>query len=74
MDSPDHLQGRAVSLYYFAFLAGSPIGGWLSGVLIDAGGARLGFGVAGVAAVLTVTLASVRIRSIERRTRSVLQP
>jgi MFS family permease len=73
MDSPDHLQGRAVSLYYFAFLAGSPIGGWLSGLLIDTGGARLGFGVAGVAAVLTVTVALARIRSIERRTRSVCQ-
>ncbi len=67
MDSPDHLQGRAVSLYYFAFLAGSPVGGWFSGFLIDAGGARLGFGVAGIAAVITVTLALARIRTIERR-------
>jgi predicted MFS family arabinose efflux permease len=73
MDSPDHLQGRAVSLYYFAFLAGSPIGGWLSGLLIDTGGARLGFGVAGVAAVLTVTVALARIRWIERRTQRVCQ-
>lgn len=68
MDSPDHLQGRAVSLYYFAFLAGAPIGGWLSGELIAAGGARLGFGVAGIAAVLTASLALARLRSLERRT------
>jgi predicted MFS family arabinose efflux permease len=66
MDSPDHLQGRAVSLYYFAFLAGAPIGGWLSGVLIAAGGARLGFGVAGVGALVTAALALARLRSIER--------
>jgi predicted MFS family arabinose efflux permease len=68
MDSPDHLQGRAVSLYYFAFLAGAPIGGWLSGELIAMGGARLGFGVAGSAALVTVSLALARLRSLERRT------
>jgi MFS family permease len=67
MDSPDHLQGRAVSLYYFAFLAGAPIGGWFSGELIAAGGARLGFGVAGCAALLTVTLSRARLRVLERR-------
>ena len=69
MDSPDHLQGRAVSLYYFAFLAGAPIGGWLSGELIAAGGARLGFGVAGVGALVTAALSMARIRSIERTQR-----
>jgi MFS family permease len=74
MDSPDHLQGRAVSLFYFAFLAGSPIGGWFSGFLIDEGGARLGFGVAGVAAVVTVTLAMARVRWLERGQRPVCQP
>ena len=74
MSSPDHLQGRAVSLYYFAFLAGSPIGGWLSGVLIDEGGARLGFGVAGVAAVVTVTLAMARLRWIERDRQPICAP
>jgi MFS family permease len=67
MDSPDHLQGRAVSLYYFAFLAGAPIGGWLSGELIAAGGARLGFGVAGTAALVTASLSMARLRSLERR-------
>jgi MFS family permease len=74
MDSPDHLQGRAVSLYYFAFLAGAPIGGWLSGELIAAGGARLGFGVAGVGALVTAAVSMARIRSIERAQRCACKP
>ena len=65
--APDHQQGRAVSLYYFAFLAGSPIGGWLAGELVAAGGARLGFGVAGAAAIVTVSIALARLRVLERR-------
>ena len=59
--------GRAVSLSSFAFLAGSPIGGWFAGELIAAGGARLGFGVAGAAAIVTVGMAMARLRVLERR-------
>jgi predicted MFS family arabinose efflux permease len=65
--APDHQQGRAVSLYFFAFLAGSPIGGWFSGELIAHGGARLGFGVAGAAALATVTLGMLRLSALDRR-------
>jgi hypothetical protein len=53
---------------YRVFVAGQTLSSF------NEGGARLGFGVAGEAAVLTVTLALGRIRSSERRTIGLCQP
>jgi MFS family permease len=47
MSAPDHLRGRVVSLFLFAFAGLAPIGGVLSGFLVDVGGTQLAFGVAG---------------------------
>jgi MFS family permease len=52
--APDHLRGRAASLYFFAFMGGAPLGGLIAGTLTAHGGTRLAFAVAGTMAVLVV--------------------
>ncbi len=46
--APDHLRGRVVSLYLFAFVGFAPIGGLVAGFLAERGGTPLAFGVAGL--------------------------
>jgi MFS family permease len=48
LTAPDHLRGRVVSLFLFAFAGLAPIGGVLSGWLVDVGGTELAFAVSGV--------------------------
>ena len=50
--APEHLRGRAASLYFFAFQGGAPLGGLLAGWLTSRGGTELAFAVAGTAAVV----------------------
>ncbi len=47
--APDHLRGRVVGLYFFAFAGTGTLGGILSGWLTAAGGTELAFAVAGLA-------------------------
>jgi MFS family permease len=49
--APEHLRGRAASLYFFAFMGGAPLGGLIAGSLTSLGGTRLAFATAGVVAV-----------------------
>jgi predicted MFS family arabinose efflux permease len=53
--SPDHLRGRLIGLYFFAFAGTGTAGGILSGWLTAAGGTELAFAVAGIAG-LSVSL------------------
>lgn len=46
--APDHLRGRVMSLYLFAFAGLAPVGGLVAGWLVQIGGTRLSFGVAGL--------------------------
>jgi MFS family permease len=67
--APDHLRGRVVGLYLFAFAGLTPIGGLLSGWLTDIGGTRLSFLVAGgTGAAMTLVAAA----ELSRRRRSRL--
>jgi MFS family permease len=64
--APDHLRGRLIGLYLFAFLGLAPIGGLLAGWLADVGGTSLAFGVAGVTALVSIGVANaVRPRATE---------
>src|SRR5438874_8630190 len=47
--APDHLRGRLIGLYFFAFAGTGTAGGILSGWLTAAGGTELAFAVAGTA-------------------------
>ena len=53
--APEHLRGRAASLYFFAFMGGAPLGGLLAGSLTAHGGTRLAFAVGGTIAILVAT-------------------
>jgi MFS family permease len=55
--APDHLRGRVVSLFLFAFAGLAPIGGLVAGWLAEQGGTPLAFGVAGVAGLLAAAWA-----------------
>jgi len=49
--APDHLRGRVIGLYFFAFAGTGALGGIMAGLLVHFGGTRLAFFVAGVAAL-----------------------
>ena len=49
LTAPDHLRGRVLSIYLFAFGGFAPVGGLLAGWLSDVGGTELAFLVAGLA-------------------------
>jgi MFS family permease len=59
LNAPDHLRGRVVSLYLFAFAGLAPLGGLLAGWLSELGGTALAFYVAGVTGLL-MTAAALR--------------
>jgi len=63
--APDHLRGRVVSLYLWAFAGLAPIGGLLAGWLCEIGGTQLSFGVAG-ATGLAMALVSARKLNVRR--------
>jgi MFS family permease len=56
--APDHLRGRVVSLYLFAFAGLAPIGGLVAGWLADEGGTPLAFGVAGAVGLVAAAWAA----------------
>ena len=56
--SPDHLRGRVVSLYLWAFAGLAPFGGLLAGWLCHLGGTQLSFAVAGATGLAMTVLAA----------------
>ncbi|MCS7057370.1 MAG: MFS transporter [Meiothermus sp.] len=57
--APDRIRGRVMSVYSMVLLGSGPLGAYLSGLLIEALGARLGVGAMG-ALTLAATLWMVR--------------
>jgi MFS family permease len=60
LGAPDHLRGRLIGLYLFAFVGLAPVGGFVAGWLADVGGTPLAFAVAGATSLATIAVASVR--------------
>ena len=56
--APDHLRGRVVSLYLWAFAGLAPVGGLFAGWLCEVGGTALSFTVAGVTGLVMAGLAA----------------
>jgi MFS family permease len=52
LTTPDHLRGRVLSLWLFAFAGSAPLGGLVAGWLTEVGGTALSFSVGGVASLL----------------------
>ena len=55
--APDHLRGRLIGVYLFAFVGVAPLGGLFAGWLAEVGGTSLAFAVAGVTALGAIALA-----------------
>jgi MFS family permease len=64
--APDHLRGRLIAVYLFAFVGVAPVGGLFAGWLADVGGTSLAFAVAGVTALAAILVANAwRSRAAE---------
>jgi MFS family permease len=67
MASPDHLRGRVLGLYYYAWNGLAPLGALLVGWLCDRGGTELALGVGGTAAIAMTALGAEAITRPRRR-------
>jgi MFS family permease len=61
--APDHLRGRVIGLYFFAFAGTGAAGGIMAGALIHVGGTRLAFIVAGLAALVATAVVGRLLRT-----------
>jgi MFS family permease len=64
--APDHLRGRVVSLYLWAFAGLAPVGGLFAGWLCEIGGTQLSFAVAGATGLVMAALATRELVSLRR--------
>ncbi len=64
LSAPDHMRGRVIGLYYYAFNGVAPLGGLLAGWLCARGGTQLALSLAGVTCVATSILAFARRRAV----------
>ncbi len=62
LEAPDHLRGRVVGLYFYAFNGAAPLGGLLVGWLSALGGTELALAVGGVAALAMTAVGVVALR------------
>jgi MFS family permease len=62
LDAPDHLRGRILSLYYYAWNGLAPLGGLIVGWLSATGGTALAFTVAGLAGLVMATGGALVLR------------
>ena len=60
--SPDHLRGRVLGLYYYAWNGLAPLGALVVGWLCDRGGTELAFGVGGACALGMTVLGAAAIK------------
>lgn len=61
--APDHLRGRVLGLYLYAFAGSTPFGGLLVGWLAQTGGTRLAFWVSGGGGLATAGVAAIVLRA-----------
>ena len=62
LDAPDHLRGRVLSLYYYAWNGLAPLGGLVVGWLSATGGTELAFAVAGTAGLAMAVTGALAVR------------
>ncbi|HET7568645.1 MAG TPA: MFS transporter [Gaiellaceae bacterium] len=57
LQAPDHLRGRIIGLYFYAFNGTGALAGLFAGWLCDAGGTELAFAVAGLIGLVATAVA-----------------
>jgi MFS family permease len=66
LESPDHIRGRVLGLYYYAWNGLAPVGSVLVGWLCNVGGTTLAFAVAGSCALGATTLGAAAVKRPHR--------
>jgi MFS family permease len=61
LSTPDHLRGRVLGIYFYAWVAPLPLGSPLIGWLSEVGGTELAFGVGGACALATAGAGALAI-------------
>jgi MFS family permease len=65
--SADHIRGRVLGLYYYAWNGLAPMGALLVGFMCDRGGTELAFAVGGASALAMTALGALAIKRPPRR-------
>ena len=66
LEAPDHLRGRVLSVYYYAWNGLAPLGGLIVGWLCATGGTELAFVVAGASGLAMTALGALALRGPTR--------
>ena len=66
--SPDHIRGRVLGLYYYAWNGLAPLGALLVGWMSDRGGTELAFAVGGISGIAMTVLGALAIKPPKRFT------
>jgi MFS family permease len=64
--SPDHIRGRVLGLYYYAWNGLAPLGALIIGWMCDRGGTELAFAVGGTTGILMTVLGAFAIKPPKR--------
>jgi MFS family permease len=67
--APDHLRGRIIGIYFYAFNGTGPFAGLLAGWLSARGGTELAFAVAGIVGLAGTAVAAAQLRRGRRTIR-----
>jgi MFS family permease len=73
LEAPDYIRGRVLGLYYYAWNGLAPLGALLVGWLVDTGGTRLAFSIAGASAVTVTLIGAAAVKRPPRFRRPLLR-
>jgi MFS family permease len=66
--APDHLRGRIIGIYFYAFNGTASVAGFFVGWLCSFGGTELAFFVAGIVGIAATVWSGLRLVPPDRRT------
>lgn len=72
--SPDHIRGRVLGIYYYAWNGLAPLGALIVGWMCDVGGTELAFVVGGVSVLVMTVLGALAVKPPRRFTPRRIQP
>jgi MFS family permease len=64
--SPDHIRGRVLGLYYYAWNGLAPLGALIVGWMCDRGGTELAFAAGGTSVILVTVLGALAVKPPKR--------
>jgi MFS family permease len=74
LEAPDHLRGRVIGLYFYAFVGTGSVGGLLAGWLVAMGGTELAYAVAGAVSLVAAIAAAFALGGRERLAHRLPRP